>query len=187
MRSRSKALPRLIAATVLAVGMALPAAAQKAPAGNGGVSVTAPLRALLATIPADLVQPMREAPDIAFGDIEAARGLPQSALGDGDARFDPALLPVLRALPAGRFTEDPALISGGWAGRVGFDPIDLRALLTIDRAPLRMTVLRLDPALAAVAPRLALTATTAGLEALAAVGEFRRLVAAARTTCRAQR
>ena len=59
MRSRSKALPRLIAATVLAVGMALPAAAQKAPAGNGGVSVTAPLRALLATIPADLVQPMR--------------------------------------------------------------------------------------------------------------------------------
>ncbi|MCB1395686.1 MAG: hypothetical protein H6898_08665 [Rhodobacter sp.] len=151
MRSRSKALPRLIAATVLAVGMALPAAAQKAPAGNGGVSVTAPLRALLATIPADLVQPMREAPDIAFGDIEAARGLPQSALGDGDARFDPALLPVLRALPAGRFTEDPALISGGWAGRVGFDPIDLRALLTIDRAPLRMTVLRLDPA---VAPRV---------------------------------
>jgi len=177
MRSRSrslpKILPRLIAATALAVGIALPAVAQKTPAG-GGAPATAPLRALLATIPAELVQPMRQAPDIAFGDIQAARGLPASALGDGDARFDPALLPVLRALPAGRFTEDPALASGGWAARVGFDPTDLRALLTIDRAPLRMTVLRLDPAVAPrVGPALAASgyASRADRPGVWAVGE----------------
>lgn len=145
MRSRFATLSCLIAACALA--FALPAPAQKAPAG-GAPPVTAPLRALLATVPADVAQPAREAPDIAFGDIEAARGLPQAALGDGSGSVDPALLPVLRALPNGRFTEDPALMSGGWAARVGFAPTDLRAVLTIDRAPLQMTVLRLDPAAA---------------------------------------
>ncbi|MGE0846629.1 MAG: LysR family transcriptional regulator [Flavobacteriaceae bacterium] len=58
----------------------------------------------------------------------------------------------------------------------GFFPT-ARARLLAERTARALAIL--DPALAAVAPRLALTATTAGLEALAAVGECENFTLAA--------